>query len=87
MTFFSFNAMPGYMQQQKPGAQIMCAVRSSAIVLPTDTRGKGRGLLGCVGKGISFKSDAGVGCVSFFSETGGFSWWRVRVIAWQRKSC
>ena len=24
------------MQQQKPGAQIMCAVRSSAIVLPKD---------------------------------------------------
>eukprot|EP00913_Durusdinium_trenchii_P035137 g32871.t1 len=26
----------GYMQMQKPGAQIMCAVRSSAIVLPKD---------------------------------------------------
>ena len=47
----------------------MCAVRSSAIVLPTDTRGKGRGLLGCVGKGTSFKSDAGVGCVSVEGES------------------
>lgn len=27
----------GYMKQQAPGAQIMCAVRSSAIVLPKDT--------------------------------------------------
>jgi len=27
----------GYMQKQKPGAQIMCAVRQSAIVLPEDT--------------------------------------------------
>ncbi|CAE7360615.1 unnamed protein product, partial [Symbiodinium pilosum] len=26
----------GYMRQQKPGAQIMCAVRQSAIVLPTE---------------------------------------------------
>jgi len=26
----------GYMRQQKPGAQIMCAVRSSAIVLPKE---------------------------------------------------
>ena len=29
------------MQQQKPGAQIMCAVRSSAIVLPKDSGIKG----------------------------------------------
>ena len=27
------------MRQQKPGAQIMCAVRSSAIVLPEDGMG------------------------------------------------
>ena len=30
----------GYMRQQKPGAQIMCAVRSSAIVLPKDSLGR-----------------------------------------------
>ena len=51
----------------------MCAVRSSAIVLPKDTRGKGKrggylkgAFLGCVGKGIYFKSDAGVGWISVF---------------------
>ena len=32
----AFAQLPGYMQMQKPGAQIMCAVRSSAIVLPKD---------------------------------------------------
>ena len=32
----SFKVFAGYMRQQKPGAQIMCAVRSSAIVLPKD---------------------------------------------------
>ena len=30
----------GYMRQQKPGAQIMCQVRSSAIVLPKAWKGR-----------------------------------------------
>ena len=48
--------MPGYMQQQKPGAQIMCAVRSSAIVLPKDTRG-------FQGKRVGYLKGAFLGCV------------------------